>query len=508
VKKILLSIYPQLFAVYPILALVVHNIIYIDPGSIVRSLLIAIVGTSVIWVLLKLIFRDWGKAGIVTVLALVLFFSYGHVYLQLQNSLGEALRHRVLAGVYFLIFVLGAWLTFAKLKNPATLQRALVTGGCVLAGFSIIQLAGYKLYSNSQALAAAPVNLGSDASDNGGDVNPQDLPDIYWILLDGHTRSDILQENYSHDNSAFIQELENMGFYVAGCSQSNYPSTRYSVVSLMNANYLDQLPGVTRGIPPLKKSLVNQTIRSLGYTVIAFENRSNGHFDLGEDMRLSRNQLALGIIDFSGGVNEFEVMLMQTSALRLIYDMPQLIPGLDPQILVEGEFYEHYQQTLFILNKLPDLPKTQAPKFVFAHILVPHPPYIFSPDGKFLWAENQVVGYKSNTQFIDARITEVAKEIIENSDRPVIIVIQGDHGPSGSQVTPHMRMSILNAYYLNDEAKQDLYGTITPVNTFRIIFNRYFGTSYPLLEDKSYLAFGEGQFSPENIVPNTCVPDD
>jgi hypothetical protein len=243
----------------------------------------------------------------------------------------------------------------------------------------------------------------------------------------------------------------------------------------------------------------------LGYTVVAFENRSNGHFDLGEDMRLSRNQLALGIVDFSGGLNEFEVVLMQTSALRLIYDMPQLV-GLNPEILVEREYYEHYQQTLFILNELPNLPKTKTPKFVFTHILVPHPPYVFSPDGKFLWAENGTVGYRSNVQFIDSQISKSVKKIIENSKRPVIIVIQGDHGPSGAKVTAHMRMSILNAYYVNDKTKHDLYATITPVNTFRIIFNDYFGTNYPLLDDKSYIAFGEGQFNSDYLVPNTCTP--
>jgi len=505
-KKILSNTYPFLFAVYPILALVAYNIIYIDPGSVVRSLVIDLLSTGLIWLLLKLIFKDWGKAGIVTVWILILFFSYGHVYIQLQSFLGQAVRHRALAAVYLVLLVLGAWLVLAKLKNPAVLQSSLITVGFVLVAFSLVQLAGYELSTNRESLKASPVNLDSSSSLTGGAVDQENLPDIYWILLDGHTRSDILQEHYSYDNSPFIHELEGMGFYVAQCSQSNYPSTRYSVTSLMNANYLDQLPGVTHGIPPLNKSLVNQTVRSLGYTVIAFENRSNGHFNLGEDMRLSRNQLALGIIDFSGGLNEFEVVLMQTSALRLFYDMPQLIPGLDPEILVEREYYEHYQQTLFILNKLPNLPKTTTPKFVFTHILVPHPPYVFSPDGKFLWAENGTVGYRSNVQFIDSQIGKAAQKIIKNSVRPVIIVIQGDHGPSGAQVTPHMRMSILNAYYVNDKTKNDLYPTITPVNTFRVIFNDYFGTNYPLLNDKSYIAFGEGEFTPDYLVPNTCTP--
>lgn len=504
-KKVILSIYPFLFAIYPILALIAYNIIYIDPGAVVRSLFVAIAFTGLTWGVLQAAFRDWVRTGIVTVWVLILFFSYGHVYIQLQSLLDEAVRHRVLAGIYLVLLILGVWLVIGKIKNPATLQSSLITVGIVLVVFSISQLTAYEFSINRESLNFAPVNLDSGAGANNEDMNSESLPDIYWIVLDAYTRSDILGEYYSYDNSSFIRELEDSGFYVAKCSQSNYPSTRYSVTSLMNANYLDQLPGVTKGIPPLKRSLVNKTVRSLGYTVIAFENRSKGHFDLGEDMRLSRNQLALGIVDFSGGLNEFEVTLMQTSALRLIYDMPQLI-GLNPDILLEREYYEHYHQVLFILDKLPNLPKTEAPKFVFAHLLVPHPPYVFSPDGKFLWTGDNIAGYRSNVQFVDSQIGKVAKAIIDNSERPVIIVIQGDHGPSIPKVTPHMRMSILNAYYVNENTKQDLYATITPVNTFRVIFNNYFGTDYPLLEDKSYFAYYEGQFTPDSLVPNTCTP--
>jgi hypothetical protein len=101
-----------------------------------------------------------------------------------------------LAGVYLFAFVLVAWLVF-RIKNPVTLQSALVTVGCVLVGFSIIQLAGYKLYSNNQTLTATPVNLSSDADDNGGSVDSQNLPDIYWILLDGHTRGYFAGELFS-----------------------------------------------------------------------------------------------------------------------------------------------------------------------------------------------------------------------------------------------------------------------------------------------------------------------
>jgi hypothetical protein len=49
-------------------------------------------------------------------------------------------------------------------------------------------------------------------------------------------------------------------------------------------------------------------------------------------------------------------------------------------------------------------------------------------------------------------------------------------------------MCILNAYYLPDFDHEQLYDEITPVNTFRVVFNQYFGTEYGLLRDQGYFS--------------------
>jgi hypothetical protein len=318
--------------------------------------------------------------------------------------------------------------------------------------------------------------------------------------LDAHTSIRTMQEEFNYDASGFQQELEDLGFYVAECAQSNYPITNLSITSTFYANY-HQEPTLY----PVYSSLTIETLRSQGYRVITFENRSNGHFDIGEDMRVSRNQTLLSV-DLTGGLSEFEVMLWKTSFARIGYDMPQLIPAFNVESLHEWEYYEHYQQTYFMLDELKRLPETEGPKFVFAHFLVPHPPFIFAPDGEFAWAEGQAQGYVSNAKFIDSQIVSVVAEIIRKSKTPPVIILMGDHGATGipKLETREWRMSILNAYYVSDQAKKDLYETITPVNTFRVIFNNYFGTNYPLLEDKSYHASNMRKFTPENIVPNKC----
>jgi hypothetical protein len=183
--------------------------------------------------------------------------------------------------------------------------------------------------------------------------------------------------------------------------------------------------------------------------------------------------------------------------------MPSYVTG----DVKDSENYEHYLQTLFILDELERLPEMESPIFVFAHILVPHDPFIFTPTGEYEYTnfkDDAVKGYRNNVAFIDNRLPSVLQTIIDKSEVPPIIVVMGDHGPMGESVTIEQRMSILNAYYAKDEAKALLYDQITPVNSFRVIFNQYFDTEYPILDDTSYYAYAKDEFADPIIVPNTC----
>jgi hypothetical protein len=63
-------------------------------------------------------------------------------------------------------------------------------------------------------------------------------------------------------------------------------------------------------------------------------------------------------------------------------------------------------------------------------------------------------------------------------------------------------MKILNAYYLPGHADQ-LYTSISPVNTFRVVLNSYFGTNFPLLEDVSYYSSLSCHYD-FTVMPDTC----
>jgi len=59
----------------------------------------------------------------------------------------------------------------------------------------------------------------------------------------------------------------------------------------------------------------------------------------------------------------------------------------------------------------------------------------------------------------------------------------------GQQATPgelREKVSILNAYYLPGADTQAVYPSISPVNSFRVVFNLYFGTNLSPLTDRTF----------------------
>jgi hypothetical protein len=156
---------------------------------------------------------------------------------------------------------------------------------------------------------------------------------------------------------------------------------------------------------------------------------------------------------------------------------------------------------LYALDELPKVPDLPGPKFVFAHILLPHKPFVFGPDGQFLElaspyslnedtaTSNEVryeVGYRWQVEYLNKRVAPVLQHIIANSAVPPIIIVQGDHGPTEKHSSRQARLTILNAYFLPGGGEKALYPSITPVNTFRVIFDTYFGSQLGLLNDASY----------------------
>lgn len=500
--KVILLVYPFLLAYYPIFALRNHNIEYVDLATVLRSVLLATAGTIILATITYLLVGNLEKSSLIVSAVVILFFSYGHLYALYEQTFGSPIRHRYLAGAQLLVLSVVTIVVLKKDQVARALSQFLAAASLVLLAVVLLTAVRYDIGEYRAAAAAVPGEAPIVPSQPGGQ-----LPDFYLIILDAHTRSDVLKQRFGYDNGDFVEQLTDMGFYVSSCSQSNYASTKLSLTSALYADYIQDIVPAGQVLPPLKSSALNQALESRGYTTIAFENRTRGHFDLKEDVRLSRNQLAFGEFDLRGGVSEFEKMMVDTSFLRFLLNT-ELIPGFDQDTIEDWELHEHYYQTRYILSELENMPAVPGAKFVFAHIMVPHAPFVFAPDGSYQPTNDPIKGYRDNVEFIDRRLPAILQAIIQKSDPPPIIVVMGDHGPSTRKtITEQMRMATLNAYFVNAAAKAQLYPTLTPVNAFRIILNAHYGGDYALLEDRSYYAYKTDQVPEAEIISSDCKVD-
>lgn len=486
--------YPFLISLYPILTLVSHNLDYVNINSILRSIILSILVTLILVTFLSIITKNRDKGNILTAFIMFIFFSYGQVYELLVSTFGSGVRHRYLILGFLLLFLLAGWFLLRSKSISKQLIKFLA-----ISSLAMLLIGAYPFVTSSISSAITRSRNENNTAAN-SHTSEGEYPDIYVIILDSYTRADVLESIFQYDNTPFVNELRGLGFYVADCSQSNYPGTRYSLSSLMQGNYLQAI-NPDGSLSPFSQTTVIKALRARGYSVYAFENRSRGHFELGEDKLFSRNNPSFGFSLLHEGLNEFESMLFKTTVFRILSDMPQLAPNLD---LVQAEYYEHFQQVKYTLAELPKLPELPGPKFVLVHILVPHEPYIFSADGNYKYTADVYKGYLSNVSYLNNELPTILNDIINKSKTLPIIIVQGDHGPNLKSNKPEIRHAILNAYYVNDDTKALLYSTITPVNSFRIILDSYFNENFELISDKSYYAYGPKEMREEKLVPNVC----
>ncbi len=487
-----------LAAAYPSLALLASNLSEVSVNVVYRPLLISL-GLGLGLLLLSwLVMRNLQRAALVASLFVILFFSYGHIYPLLKGINLDGIflfRHRTLLVLWVLIGLAGAWFFRRKKLALESITSTLNLVTLVLVLMPLVQVI-YPTVRN----AITEAQVAQPEPDTTPVVSGQSAPDIYYIILDAHGRTDILKEHAGYDNSDFIHSLEELGFYVGECSQTNYSLTLLSIASSLNYTYLDDLMGESGGVDLqyyISKSAIRKFLEARGYKTVAFAT----------GFRMT--QLTDADYYYEPGTqkdNEFEAQLLKTTAWIALVDA-----GLAPEMDSSAENYR--DRTLLVLDTLRELPDLEGPKFVFAHIASPHPPYIFDAQGNFhdvglgehdeknLAPQDMAPLYREQVAFIDNQILDVVRTILEKSETPPVIIIQGDHGPL--VIDKSIRMPILNAYYL-PRGQALLYPSISPVNTFRVVLDAWFGQSLPLLEDVSRFSIDYRTPFDYRDVPNTC----
>lgn len=503
-------LYPFLIAAFPVLSLYAHNVHEVRPQDLLPPLALVVALTALVWAGLGLLlWKSWHKAGLVVIPLVILFYALGTMPL---NALSDALSAVQVANPW-----LPVWLV------PVELAAVELTIGVALIGLIVWRLkeptaAGWTASLNRFALILAVMPMLAIATSRswfaGQEVasirktfqvplkageGVRGRPDIYYVILDGFGRDDVLREIYDYDLSPFLNALENHGFVVARDSTSNYGQTRLSLASSLNGSYLDDLQDPTAADEDPLRDLIQDSglvraLRGLGYTIVNFDTGYHLTEQFGADIHLGPK---------SWGLGEFQTLVLRGTALAYLL----------PQEIVRDPFAMARTRITTIIDQLPSAAQRPGPTFTFAHILAPHPPFLFEADGKpidqksttfslndgdeFQNPDPQVYlkGYRNQAAFLARQVESMMERLLASSPNPPIVIIQADHGP-GSRMSHHdvhktdvhERFSILNAYHLPGMDRDEIPQDITPVNTFRMVLNHYFQADLPMLPNRSFYA--------------------
>jgi hypothetical protein len=495
--------YPIAISAYPALALLNANAGEIQPSAAVRSLLVSVLFGGFLYFIAWLFLHSSQihKAAFLTALWLALFFTFGHAYIYIDEKYPKSNYTIWLAVGWIILFALAlVWVTRPKLTfvSSASTLNTVAFALLVMSVGQQISFEGGPRSAHSLGADHAPVQADL--------VPPANPPDVYYFILDSYTRQDMLKMAYDYDNSEFVNALRERGFYVGECSQSNYVRTEISLASSLNMMYLQDLDDTFKPEninrrklwDSLKHSAVRYNFESMGYKTVNFATGYAWN-------ELEDADVFFAPPPFTSGLTDFEGLFLRTTFARYAQDFGWV----DPDAVLGQVFRDRFNN---IFDNMDDIANMPESTFAYVHVISPHPPFVFDPEGnptkpQDFWNEQRLYpyamytkGYTNQLTWLNKKTLEAIDTLLAESDTPPIIILQGDHGP---WLQPKDRkMWILNAYYLpghNDK----LYSTITPVNTFRIVFNLYFGGNYDMLEDVSY-------YSPVpklydfSVIPNTC----
>ncbi len=476
--------HPMLFAAYAVLFLYSVNLDEVLPvdaaGPIARGLL----GAASVMIVAAVALRDARRAAIIASAMVVAFFGFGHVAPVLT---GYGLDDRAQLGLWAIL--VGAAVVYA-IRARDTVPR--VTSGLNVAATVLLIVVGTTIVPHELARAGrTPIGPGSSVA-AAGDVGRR--PDIYFLVFDRYGSADALQRRFGLETDLYGW-LEEQGFAVPANSHANYRATDFSLAATLNMRYLDNLTEEigresgdrTPAHEMIRNHEVGRFLKDVGYRYYQL----GSWFGPTRSIEIADENIVLGV------TSEFETVLRDTTILPAIERLTGTATAETP--VAERTIRErHREGTLFELRQLRRVSTAPGPKFVFAHFLLPHDPYVFRADGSAVTEEEAKIEderglYRGHLEYANAQIREIVGYLLAGpeSQRPIVI-IQGDEGPLACRAvdcvstTPEylrIRLGNLISMYLPG-VDVEVPDTFTSVNTFRLVFREYFGADLPPLPDR------------------------
>jgi hypothetical protein len=315
-------------------------------------------------------------------------------------------------------------------------------------------------------------------------------PNIFWIVLDAYSSSETLKSKW-HFNNPLDTQLQKKRFFVHRSAISPYNYTHFSLSSTLDMQYLCCLKNGSRvdfrDMAIGSKTLFdNNTITFLKangydfYNYSVFDMKDHAakpyiKFKLDRSLLITYTTLSSAIErDIWWNVRNFISGDLNGVHQTAKHDLKR---SADRQCIMIRQSEKLIEESV----------KHVRPSMYMFHYMITHDPFVFNADGSFYEKArfNSRDGYLSSIQYANKVVNDITDLILStNKDKNFVIIIQSDHGFRYGEDEPEFEKEsckIFYAVYCSDGIYNEWKSNTSSINTFRLVFNKYFRTAYPML---------------------------
>jgi hypothetical protein len=341
---------------------------------------------------------------------------------------------------------------------------------------------GYKIANQRQLTSAQTVEI------KVCDQCPK--PDIYLILADGYPGLKSLKDNFNLDNMPFLDSLKKRGFHIVDSSHSNYNFTPFSVSSMLDMNFLTGIKGFNSDKDDMsvcyniiKNSKTFRILSAYGYELYNYS-----IFDFTGQPSLAKPTFL---------PNRTSLITAQTFTARLTKEIGfHLVTTLRLERFIRFVRMQDLENNNRLMKETRSrvLTKSDKPRFVYTHLVMPHYPYYYDSSGQanpYTMLDDQ---YRTNKKafisylhYSNRQLLSLVDDIRKSALKPPVILLMSDHGfrEFPEAVNPKYYFDNLNTVYLPDSNYQRFYSGMSNINQFSILFNTIFDQQLPLKKDST-----------------------